>query len=184
MSIGVKATFVQLIPTVASLVPSGSVFLDSANANASSIKNTSGVVVVINNASAATNLVTKIMQAAGIYAVNTPVSKRADGQIEIADSNAPSGQDLIGVMLQASNAPGDLVQVLLVGANMENALSGLGFNVGDEIYVSDEGGYTNDPSTLTNMDSIIKIGIADCGAGGATSVATDLILFPDVVSST
>jgi hypothetical protein len=183
MSIGFKATFVQLIPTVKALVPNGSVFLDAANGNASSVKNTSGNVIVINSAAAATNLVTKDMQAAGIYPVNSPVSKRADGQIQIADADAVGGKELVGIMLQASLAVGDIVTVLLVGANMVDAISGLGFNVGDEIYVSDAGGYTNDPASLANTDSIIKIGIADCSAGGATSVATDLILFPEVVTA-
>jgi hypothetical protein len=183
MSIGIKATFIQLVPTVKVLVPNGSVFLDAANGNASTIKSTGGQINVINNASAATNIVTKDMQAAGIYPINSPVSKRTDGQIQIADAHAVGGKELIGVMLQASLAPGDIVSVLLVGANMIDAISGLGFNVGDEIYVSDQGGYTNDPASLTGMDSIIKIGIADCSAGGATFVATDLILFPEVVTT-
>jgi len=183
MSVGVKANFVVLVPTVRALVPNGAIFLDAANGNASTIKSTSGTVDVINSSAAATNLVTKLMQAAAPMAVNTPVSKRADGQIQIADANAPEGRDLIGVLLQASVNAGDIVSVLLVGANMQDAVSGLGFNVGDEIYVSDSGGYTNDPSSLTGMDSIIKIGIADCSAGGASTTATDLILFPDVVSN-
>ena len=184
MSVGVKANFVVLVPTVSGSVPNGALFLDSANGNASTIKNTNGTTTVINSSAAATSLVTKLMQAAGIYAINTPVSKRSDGQIEIADANAANGKDLIGVTLQASLAVGDIISVLLVGANLTDAISGLGFSVGDEIYVSDSGGYTNDPSTLSGSESIIKIGVADCSTGGATAVATDLILFPDVVSST
>lgn len=182
MPIGVKATFVQLIPVIPGIVPNGSLFLDSSNGNASTIKDTSGGTTVINSAEAATNLVTKVMQASAPIAANKPVSKRPDGKIEIADSNAPNGKAVIGITREAAVSADDLIAVLCVGANMVDAISGLGFTVGQELYVSDTGGYTNDPSTLSGTDAIIKIGVADCSAGGASSIARDLILFPDVVS--
>jgi hypothetical protein len=63
-------------------------------------------------------------------------------------------------------------------------LVGLGFAPGDEIFVGETtGGYVNDIAPFTgNNDSIIKIGVADCAAGTASSVATDLILIPHVIA--
>lgn len=182
MSIGIKASFVQLVPVVPGIVPNGSIFLDSSNSNATTIKDSSGGTTVINSAEAATNLVIKVMQASAPIASGIPVSKRPDGKIEIADSNAPEGQAVIGITREAALNADDLITVLCVGANLIDALSGLGFVVGEEIYISDAGGYTNDPSSLAGTDSIIKIGVADCSGGGASSVARDLVLFPDVVS--
>jgi hypothetical protein len=183
VSIGVRAKYVVLTPTVAVLVPNGSLFLDAANGNASSIKDISGVVTPINSAEAVTNLVKKQMQTSMPIPINSPVSKRPDGKIEIADSDVPTGQNVIGVTLEPAAGADELVGVLCVGANIIDAISGLGFTVGQEIYISSAGGYTNDPSSFDSMDAVIKIGIADCTSGGASPEARDLVLFPDVVSS-
>ena len=63
--------------------------------------------------------------------------------------------------------PDDLINVLLVGANVTNAIQGMGFSPSDEIFISEvTGQYTNDPDSFTDdNDSIIRVGVADCAAG-------------------
>ena len=181
-NVGVQANFVVLVPTTPSGIPNNSVFVDSTNGNAATFKDNTGSNTVITNPAA--SFLTKQMQAYAAIPINSPVSKRPDGYIEVADASGADGMDLIGWNTQAALANGDLINVLLVGANIAGAITGLGFAVGDEIYVSASGGYTNDPSTLTNTDAIIKVGVADCAAGVASATATDLVCFPDVVAST
>jgi hypothetical protein len=79
---------------------------------------------------------------------------------------------------------GDIKIVQLVGQNVAGALTtSSGFAPGDELYLNEGGGYTNDPGTFTGEnDSIIKIGIADCAEGAASETVTDLILFPQVIA--
>lgn len=179
--VGFRANYVQLIPSAPATIPNGCYFVDSTNGNAATFKDVGGSTIVLTNPAAA--LVVKQMQVIAGYPANTPVAKRADGKVEIAQADTSDGQVLIGITLAATINPGELVNVLCVGANIAAAIYGLGFVVGDEVYVSETGGYTNDASTLTNSDAIVKVGIADCAAGIASSTATDLILFPDVVSS-
>jgi len=180
--VGVQANFVVLVPSTPSGIPNNSVFVDSTNGNAATFKDNTGATTVVTNPAA--SFLSKQMQAYGPIPVNSPVSKRTDGYIELADANAVGGMDLIGWNTQAAIAMGDLITVICVGPNLVGAITGLGFAVGDEVYVSETGGYTNDPSTLTNMDAIIKVGVADCAAGVASATATDLVCFPDVVAST
>jgi hypothetical protein len=111
----------------------------------------------------------------------TPVSKKIDGTIVHADSDATDGQRFIGITGEEilSGATGT---VKLVGQNLAGAISGLGYSVGDDVYLSESGGYTNDPNSFTgDNDSIIRVGIADCSEGSASSTATDLIMFSEVL---
>lgn len=111
-----------------------------------------------------------------------PVSKLSTGGVVKADSDGVSRQQLVGITKEEI-AVGSTGEVYLLGQNIPGVLTGMGFAVGDEIYLSESlGGYTNDPDSYTSGDdSIIKIGIADCSVGVASAVATDLILFPDVI---
>ena len=180
MEVGVKVNFIQMIPTAPNLVPNGSYFLDSSNGNAATIKDVGGSTVALQNPAA--SLTIKQMQAAAPIPNRATVSKRPDGKIEIADADNANGQQVIGVALSAATAVDELINVLLVGANLTGALTGLGFTPGDEVYISNTGGYTNDPNTIANPDLLIKIGIADNAAGVANATVVDLILFPEVVS--
>ena len=113
--------------------------------------------------------------------INTPVSKKTDGTIVPADSDAADGQVFIGITSEEI-ASGSQGIVKLVGQNITGALTGLGFAVGDDVYLAETGGYTNDPNSFTgDDDSIIRIGVADCSEGTASSTANDLIMFPEVL---
>lgn len=127
---------------------------------------------------------TKIMENGytGTIVANTPVSKVSDGTIVPADSDSVNGQQMIGIAKE-NILLGGTGEVYLFGQNIPGAISGLGFSVGDEVYLSEtQGQFTNDPNSFTgDDDSIIKVGIADCSAGNASSTASDLIMFPEVI---
>lgn len=179
-NVGFKANFIVLTPSLPSAIPNGAVFIDSTNADAMSVKGTGGAVSPIG--STGSNIFIKQMQAAGVIATNMPVSKRPDGKIEQADSDAATGQEVVGFALAAAAGNGSLINVLCVGANIAGALTGLGFTPGQEVYLSENSGYTNDPNSFTgNNDSIIRLGVADCAAGAASTVVTDLIVFTEVI---
>ena len=182
MATGFKGNYMVLTPIAPPSVPNGSVFIDSTNANAASIKDTGGIVTPINAAS--TNIFIKQMQSDGVISINRPVSKKANGRVVAADSDSATGQDYCGFALQAAAGAGVLINVLCVGANLQGAVTGLGFAPGDEVYLSETGsGFTNNPASFTGGDdSIIKVGIADCAAGVASVTAVDLIVFSEVVA--
>lgn len=116
-------------------------------------------------------------------AAGQPVSKKADGSIILGDSDLAGAQTFIGVTLQEilNDAIGT---VALVGPNIIGAIAGLGYAPGDDVFVSETGGYTNDPNSFTGSnDTITRVGFADCAAGSASSTATDLILFSDIIVS-
>lgn len=180
-AIGIKAKFVLLETITPAQAPNGSLFLDSTNANAATIKNVSGVLEPI-DAGSGSNLFIKQMQAGAAFSVNTPLSKRPDGKVVSSDSDGLNTQNHIGFALSASLSDGDLINVLCVGANIVGAISSLGFTPGQDIYLSEGGGYTNDANSFTGAnDSVIKVGIADCSAGNASSVANDLIILTEVI---
>lgn len=182
MTIGAfKALYLVLTPTNPLNVPSGSVFIDETNANAMSLKDTTGSVGQITSTTAA-NLFIKQMQATGIIVKHRPVSKMASGLVIAADSDLAGGQQVIGFALDNAN-DGDLFNVLCTGPNLIDALTGLGYTPGQDIFLSEDGlGFTNDPNSFTgDNDSIIRVGIADCAAGTASSTATDLIAFAQVI---
>jgi hypothetical protein len=129
-----------------------------------------------------TNNFVKQMVAGAAFSLGQPVSKRNDGKIVRGGSDGATSQNFVGFSLQSSTADGDLINVLLASQNLVGVLTGLGFNTGDEIYLNESGGYTNTVAGFTgNNDSVVKLGIADCGAGVASTTATDLIIFVEVI---
>jgi hypothetical protein len=117
------------------------------------------------------------------FAAGIPIAKRAsDGKTVAATAQGTDSQVLIGISFSACNADGDAFVAQLLGANISGCLTGLGFATGDEIYLAEGGGYTNDGSSFVGTnDSVIKLGRADCGSSVFSTVATDLILFPSVI---
>ena len=112
----------------------------------------------------------------------TAVAKKSDGTVIPADSDGVGTQQMIGICFSEITV-GSVGDIYLFGQNIPGVISGLGFSVGDEIFLSETAGQlTNDPNSFTgDDDSIIKVGIADCSSGSASSTATDLIMFPEVI---
>jgi hypothetical protein len=178
--IGFKAKFINLEPTTPASVPNETFFVDSTNDDKATFKDTLGNLIVIGGA--ATNLFIKQMQASVAIGINQPVSKLPNGKIVPADSDSSDGQEYIGITLGSALAD-ELVDVLLPGANIVGALTGSGFVPGDEVFIGENGGYTNNVGTfLDNNDSIIKVGIADCSAGVASNVVNDLVALTEIIA--
>lgn len=179
--IGFKSKFINIVPSLPASVPNNTLFIDSSNSNQATFKDGSGNVGVI-GAVSASNIFIKQMQSSVVLAVNTPVAKLANGKIINADSDTVNGQVYIGITMGTAVVDG-LVSVLLVGANIAGALTGLGYTPGQEIFLGENGGFTNNVSTFTDGDdSIIRVGIADCTSGNASGTVTDLIAFTEVVA--
>ncbi|MGZ3773044.1 MAG: hypothetical protein ACXVCY_04660 [Pseudobdellovibrionaceae bacterium] len=175
--IGIKSKFILLTPTTEGEVPAGSLFLHQ-DTNVMNYKSSVGDVSQVS--SSAISMLVKKMQCETAITAMRPVSKLANGKITFSDSD--NSANIVGFALSNGNI-GDIIDVLCIGANLIDAIAGLGYAVGDTVYMSEDGnGYTNNPSSFTgNNDSIVKIGIADCKAGLASTVATDLILFPQII---
>lgn len=155
-------------------------FIDSDNSNTLSNKQ-SNVTTAVSSGS----LFMKQMQSGlvGFIPAKTPVSKLSNGKITPATANQIANQEFIGITIDSFAGLDSLGTVLLVGPNASGAITGLGFAPGEDVYVSPTGGYTNDSNTLTaELNSFIRVGKADCGAGTASAIATDLVLFPQVMA--
>lgn len=180
MSIYMKAKAIILEPVNSSEVPNGAIFLDASNSNAATIKSVAGDAKTISEMGSA--IFFKQMVAGGAFPAKTPISKRPDGKIIAADSDATDAQTVIGYSMEVASGDGVLINVLLIGANLVGAITGLGFAPGDDVFLSETSGYTNDPGSFTgDNDSIIKVGIADCAAGIASATAVDLVARMEVV---
>lgn len=141
-----------------------------------------GVTSVVSTSSSQ-NFIVKTMQAFDVVRAGRPVSKRADGKIMEAESDVAGREQPIGISLVPLGID-EIGNVLLFGPNATGVLTGLGFLPGDEIFIGETtGGYVKDISTFSGSDdSIIRIGIADCAAGAASSTATDLILISTIIA--
>lgn len=139
---------------------------------------------IISGASADTLFTKSKQNTSGVtIALNSLVALKNDGGIVAADSDAANGQIVIGIATEEILA-GAYGGVRLFAPNIADALTGLGFTVGQELYLSQSGGggFTADLASLTdNNDSVISVGYADCTSGTTGTVATDLIAFNSVV---
>jgi hypothetical protein len=125
----------------------------------------------------------KQMQSAHDSIINAgvPLSKLPSGRIIPADSDALGAQSFCGIAASQFSVSG-LGDVYLPGPNIIGAVSGLGFTVGGDVYLNENGGYTQTTSGFSgNNDVILKIGFADCSAGSASSTATDLVMLTDYI---
>lgn len=128
------------------------------------------------------NIKTMINNTLETILAGTPVSKSSTGSIVPSASDTLQGQRFIGITLDPISV-GQQGRVHLVGSSIPNILSAYGFATGDEVFIDEYNGYTNDVSVFTGKnDSIIKVGVADCPEGSASAVATDLIMFVEVIS--
>ena len=176
-----SASYLVLEPTDVSTIPNGALAIDSTNSDVLTVKNTGGGEQPIGEVS---NINTKSMQnKSGVtIAIGRPVSKKPDGSIIDGDSDGSGTYTIIGVTLAAiAHLAEGMIQ--LIGTNVSGAITDLGFTPGQAVFLGENGGYIVDASLLTgDNDSIIRIGYADCAAGPASAIATDLILFAEVES--
>lgn len=126
----------------------------------------------------------KVMVAGEAFDVGVPLSKRPDGRVVRADSDGIDRQNFCGTAKDASLGVDDEVRVTLIGPNVSGALSSYLFVPGEEIYMGENpGSYVNTAAAFSGEnDSIVRLGIADCAEGVASVIATDLILFPEVIA--
>lgn len=167
-------------PVIPGTVPNNSIFADSSNLDQFTNKNTIGTPLPVQDPNV---LFRKLMQSGGAIPPGKPVSKKPDGKIIVADSDAVAAQQVIGISIDDFPSNNSLGYIHLFAPNVAGVLTSLGFAPGDEIYLSEIGGYINNAASYTgDNDSIIKIGVADCPAGVASATATDLIIFPSVIA--
>jgi hypothetical protein len=184
MAIGHKAKFIELIPAPPSQVPNNCLFVDSTNGNIPTFKDSLGdsgqIGAVVPSGD---SLFLKQMQAEVPFLINVALSKKSNGKVIPLDSDDPESNKFCGFSRQAAMSANDLVMVLCVGANISNAVSGLGFLPGEYIYIGENGEYTNSVSGFTGInDTYIQLGMADCPSGPASAVATDLIAIPSLIT--
>lgn len=183
MTIGHKAKFIELVPSLPSEVPSKCLFVDSTNNNTPTYKNEYGVPGEIGTTQGSSSLFVKTMEAGGLFLINRPLSKKSDGTVILLDSDDPESNIFCAYSMEAATFIGQQVSVLCIGANVVGAVSGMGFLPGEEIFIGESGEYVNSVSGFTGAnDTIIKVGVADCSAGAASPVATDLIAFASVIA--
>lgn len=177
----ILSKYIILEPQAPGSVPANALFLDSTNANALSFKSSSSITEPVTSPGA--SIFIKQMEAGEAFTVNMPLSKRTDGKVVVGDADGVNGQKIIAYSLEASAGNGSLVNVLCLGANLVNAITGLGFTPGDNVFMGENGEYINNIVNLTgNNDSIIILGIADCSSGVASATANDLVVFTKVVA--
>jgi hypothetical protein len=184
MSIPFKCQYVIETPTPASAVPANSLFVNSSNLDIFSVRNSGGIVSELAT-SVSTNPFIKSMQSGGLFPINVPLTKLPNGTVVLADSNSAGAGSFCGYSTEPSLVIGQEVVIMCCGPNITSALSGLGFAPGDMIYINENGGYTNDPSTFTgDNDTLVRVGLADCAGGPlASPIADDLITFHEYVAS-
>jgi hypothetical protein len=181
----IKTTAIILEPTTPGSMPPGSIFNDSTNSNAFTNKTSAGTISPIGATSSADYLVKykKNMSGSTLPAYKR-VALHADGTIVLADSDNPTAMLDIGMTLDAVDH-NTFGRILLNSANAPGALTGLGFAVGDHIFLSKTpGALTNNAGAFDpNTDTIMRVGIADCATNTAGATATDLIMTVEVYSS-
>lgn len=176
-SASIKCKAVVFVPTTAASAPANSIFSDSGNSNAFSNQTTGGTTTAV-GATSSVDAFTKL--AKNTLGVTIPaftaVCRAPDGSLVVADSNGVGTQQPLGVTL-AAIANGAFGRVGLVGRNIPGAIAGLGFTIGDDVYISETAGFTTDPASFVGgNDSIVLIGIADSADNTQSVVATDLVM--------
>lgn len=180
----IKCTSVSMEPQIASAVPVGSIYLDANNANVLTTKTTGGSEVPLTEATASIFIKRKRNMSGVVIPAQKKVALKPDGSICLADNNDPGTRLGVG-WTQEEILPEAYGNVLLVGANVANALLGLSFTSADTIMLGNTAGaLTNDMGSFNiETDTILKLGYADCASDTCSAEATDLIIATEVLSS-
>lgn len=183
-AVSIRVGAIVFDPVTPGGLGTNALYVDSSSGALSSKGGTGATAPVGASSTTANSVLTKILHNRSGFTIQAgmPFAKKSDGTIIAAAAGTVGDMVVLGTTLETilNNAQG-LCQ--LIGPNVPGVLTGLGFAPGDAVYLGDGGGYTNTTSTLTfNTDSIVRMGYADCAAGVASAVATDLIMFAEVVS--
>lgn len=113
-----------------------------------------------------------------------PVALKSDGTVVLADADGLGTQMLIGFALDLIPV-GGRGRVLISNPNAAGVLTGSGFTPGETIMLSKTPGVLTNDLGIFNpaTDTILKVGIADCADGIQSSIATDLIMSLEILSS-
>lgn len=180
----IKCKAIEFVPQTDANAPESAMYMDS-NSNLKTKgtgetppTNTIGQQATVNY----TFVRTGLNGDSSTIARGTPISKMTNGAIIKAQSDGANRQRFCGISME-DILPGQFGSYITPGPCITNAILGLGFAPGDEVFVHQVlGEYTNNPMNFTgNNDSIIRVGIADCSSGEASAQAKDLIVFSDVV---
>lgn len=181
----IKSAAIVFEPIAPAAANPGELYRDSSGGDALTEKTAGGDDQAVGAASSA-DVMVKVMQNLSALDIQpgTPVSKMSNGSAVVADADGDAGQlNVIGVALDLIAANGGTGRVGLAGPNIVNAIQGLGIAPGADVYLSKTGSYTADAGSFSpSVDTIVKMGVADCAAGNASGVATDLIMFAEVIS--
>lgn len=179
-----KISGVVFDPVNPSLLPNNAIYVDQVSKDLSTKGDGGGTGAIAGSGGGSASF-SKTMQnlSGATIPLGRPVAKKPDGSIAEAEAVKTGDTVVIGVAL-AAIANSDTGAVALIGQNVAGAVAGLGFAPGDPVYLADGGGYTNDAASLNSSnDVILRFGYADCAEGTASNLATDLIIFPEVVST-
>lgn len=172
-----RGTSLVLPETYPAPNPLGSIYVDGTNLNALTFRTLSGVDLPIFSGTLTTAEVLhkrKLNNTLSTISVDKTVAVKSDGTICLADSDDPDAVVVIGVTKEAILA-GEYGLVQLIGPNALNVLDGLGFAVGDTIYLGNTpGALTNDVGSV--IGAVKVVGIADCATDVASGIATDLVV--------
>lgn len=177
-----KTSAIVFEPTAVASLPNNALGVDSAGGDALTLKQSGGTEPITSGSASVSPLIKSMQNLSGVTILQgKPVAKKPDGSIIQGDSDGVGTQVIIGVAMVniSNNAMGN---VALIGPNVSGAIAGLGFAPGSPIYISEDGGYTDDLGSFTgDNDTVVRIGYADCLGGAASATATDLIMFAEVV---
>lgn len=182
---GIDPSYIQLTPqTDDTAIPNNSLWVDQSDSYKVKLKNASAVSFSLNEVDSDTFMV-KTMQSSDSVTIpqGAPVSKQTDGSILRSSAVSGARSRFVGFAAQAITA-GSQGIINLVGYNNVGALTGIGgFAPGDEVFLSETTGlYANSAFAFTDSDDVVRVGIADCSGGAASSTVNDIISAYDVVS--
>lgn len=153
----------------------GELYVDSTSGQLS-VKGGGSSTTPIGAAPSADQALNKVMenQSGSTIPLNALVAKLANGTIAQADSDGNA--NVIGIA-QAAIPNLSTGTVRLLGPNIAGVLTGLGFAPGQSVYMSETTGHytTNINSFTGSNDRLVRVGIADCAAGFASTTVVDLL---------
>ena len=171
-------------PVAPDSVPVGSLYLDANNADVLSTKTTGGTEQPVGDVALNVMIKRKKNMSGSVIPAKKKVALKNDGSIVLADNDGIDTSMGIGFSMGPIDH-GAYGNILLVGANVADAVVGMGFTPGDRIMLGNTpGALTNDLGSFNpSTDTIYRVGIADCAGETMNPTATDLIMMAEILST-